>query len=250
MDLKTFFSENPRGAIAFSGGVDSALLVWAAGRFGADWHAYYVRTPFQPAFELEDARTVADLCGMSMTVLDVDILQNETVVKNPENRCYFCKRSIFSAILAQARSDGHSLVIDGSNASDDAADRPGMRALAELEVRSPLRECGLAKADVRALSREAGLPTWNKPAYACLATRIPTNTAITAEALANIEQAESYLMSLGLRDFRVRLRDGALVQVTAEQTALAERCFEAISQRLTPLFGQTTLDKTPREPSL
>lgn len=251
MVLSHFFETHPNGALAFSGGVDSALLVWAAARYGKNWRAYYVRTPFQPAFELEDANAVAAQCGLPMTVLDVDILQNKTVAENPPNRCYFCKRAIFSAILAQAQADGHDLVIDGSNASDDAGDRPGMRALQELKVRSPLRECGLTKADVRRLSREAGLPTWNKPAYACLATRVPTSTSITAEILQNIEYSELFLMSLGLRDFRVRLREtGALVQVTAAQRALAEAHWADISQRLMPLFGQVALDKMPREPSV
>ena len=157
MELSDFFRLHPAGAVAFSGGVDSSLLVWAAARYGSDWRAYYVHSPFQPAFELADARQVAGQCGLPLTVLEVDVLQNETVAANPPDRCYHCKHSIFSVILDRARQDGCSLVIDGTNASDDAGDRPGMRALRELEVRSPLRECGLTKAAVRQLSRE-GLP--------------------------------------------------------------------------------------------
>ena len=108
------------------------------------------------------------------------------MASNPPDRCYHCKRSLFTALLAAAKADGFPVVLDGSNASDDAGDRPGMRALRELEVRSPLRECGLTKSDVRRLAREAGLPVWDKPSYACLATRVPTGTAITREDLGRV----------------------------------------------------------------
>ena len=248
--LQAFFRQNPRGALAFSGGVDSALLVWAAARYGEGWHAYYVRTAFQPAFELADARAVAAQCGLPMTVLEVDILSDSRVSANPENRCYFCKHIIFSAILARAEADGRSLVADGSNASDDAGDRPGMRALQELEVRSPLRECGLTKADVRALSHEAGLLTWDKPAYACLATRIPAGTAITTGDLRRVEAGEASLAELGFRDFRIRLRgDLALLQLTASQFPLLLERQHAVLERLRPLFGQVALDLAVRSPS-
>ena len=250
MELSDFFRSHSAGAVAFSGGVDSSLLVWAAARYGSDWRAYYVHSPFQPAFELADARQVAGQCGLPLTVLDVDVLQNETVAANPPDRCYHCKRLLFSAILDQARRDGCPLVIDGTNASDDAGDRPGMRALRELEVRSPLRECGLTKADVRRLSREAGLPTWSKPAYACLATRVPAGTALTAELLRSVEAAEAALTELGFRDFRVRVRQGmALVQVTETQWPLAAARRDEIQKRLRPLFESTALDLAPRVPS-
>ena len=250
MELSDFFRLHPAGAVAFSGGVDSSLLVWAAARYGSDWRAYYVHSPFQPAFELADARQVADQCGLPLTVLEVDVLQNETVAANPPDRCYHCKHSIFSVILDRARQDGCSLVIDGTNASDDAGDRPGMRALRELEVRSPLRECGLTKAAVRQLSREAGLPTWDKPAYACLATRVPSGTALTAELLQSVEAAETALAELGFRDFRVRARHGmALVQVTEAQWPLAAARQKELLERLRPLFEGVALDLTPRTPS-
>lgn len=248
--LQVFFQQHPRGGLAFSGGVDSALLVWAAAKYGKDWRAYYVRTAFQPAFELDDAKAVAEQCGLPLTVLELDIFSNDQVVANPANRCYFCKHTIFSAILEQAQADGHTLVIDGSNASDDAGDRPGMRALRELEVRSPLRECGLTKADVRALSREAGLPTWDKPSYACLATRIPSGTPITPDALRRVEAGEAALTELGFRDFRIRLRgDLALLQLTSAQFPLALERQNDVLERLRPLFGQVALDLTARSPS-
>ena len=209
MNLQEFFAENPRVAIAFSGGVDSSYLLYAALHYGARARAYYVNSAFQPAFELEDARRLAGELNADMKVLPVDVLASETVTANPPDRCYHCKQMIFRTILAAAEADGFTVLLDGTNASDDAGDRPGMRALRELSVRSPLRECGLTKRDVRMLSRDAGLFTWDKPAYACLATRIPSGDAITAKKLLATERAEAFLFSLGLTDFRVRNYRGA-----------------------------------------
>lgn len=250
MDLSSFFQQNPGGGLALSGGVDSALLAWAAGRWGQGWRAYFVHTAFQPSHELTDAKALADFCGIPLAVLEADVLADPQIAANPPKRCYFCKRALFTAILKAAERDGLSLVADGSNASDDAGDRPGMAALAELGVRSPLRECGLTKADVRRLSREAGLPTWNKPAYACLATRVPTGTALTADSLRRIEQGEAALSALGFRDFRLRLRgNAALLQITAPQLPLALENRDAILGRLIPLFEEVHLDLTARTPS-
>ena len=180
--------------------------------------------------------------------MDVGILDDGTVVSNPPDRCYYCKRRIFSTILAAARRDGLDTVLDGTNASDDASDRPGMRALRELGVRSPLRECGLTKPEIRRLSEEAGLFTFDKPAYACLATRIPAGERITAEKLRRTEAAERYLFSLGLRDFRVRsMGDTAKLQVPADglATVLAHR--EEILIRLKHDYSGVLLDLEVRK---
>ena len=137
--------------------------------------------------------------------------------------------------------------MDGTNASDDAGDRPGMRALRELGVRSPLRECGIMKAEVRRLSRDAGLFTWEKPAYACLATRIPTGKAIRADRLRSVEQAETQMSEMGFRDFRVRMYgDAARIQVRAEQFALALEKRKEIMERLGGLFDGVLLDLNVR----
>ena len=233
MQLSDFFEQNSSGALAFSGGTDSSLLVWAAAKYGKDWHAYYLHSAFQPAFEL--------------TIIEADILRYPEVTANPADRCYHCKRRVFSAILHQAATDGYSLVIDGTNASDDAGDRPGMKALQELEIRSPLRECGLTKGDVRTLCREADLFVWNKPSYACLATRIPAGTPITAEALQKVEKSENMIAS---HDFRVRLRgDTAVLQFTEDQFPYAWECRETLRTRLAPMFAQVTLDLTTRAAS-
>ena len=209
MTLLAFFKENPKAALGFSGGVDSSYLLYAGVQAGADIHPYYIKTAFQPQFELDDAERLCAQLGVPLTVLELDVLKNEAVTANPPDRCYHCKTALFGALSARVLADGYTLLLDGTNASDDAGDRPGMRALKELHVCSPLRECGLTKAEIRRLSREAGLFTWDKPAYACLATRIPSGDAITAEKLLATERAEAFLFSLGLTDFRVRDYCGA-----------------------------------------
>lgn len=209
MTLLAFFKENPKAALGFSGGVDSSYLLYAGVQAGADIHPYYIKTAFQPQFELDDVERLCAQLGVPLTVLELDVLKNEAVTANPPDRCYYCKTALFGALSTRALADGYTLLLDGTNASDDAGDRPGMRALKELHVCSPLRECGLTKAEIRRLSREAGLFTWDKPAYACLATRIPSGDAITAEKLLATERAEAFLFSLGLTDFRVRNYHGA-----------------------------------------
>ncbi|NLB39450.1 MAG: TIGR00268 family protein, partial [Clostridiales bacterium] len=179
MTLQEFFKDNPRAALGFSGGVDSSYLLWAGRHYGADIRPYFVKTAFQPAFELADAKRLASDVGAEITVIEADILTNPLVCGNAADRCYHCKSTIFGTLASRALQDGYTLLLDGTNASDDANDRPGMRALKELHVRSPLREAGMTKQEVRQLSREAGLFTWDKPAYACLATRVPTDTVIT-----------------------------------------------------------------------
>ena len=218
MDLRDFFKENPKAAVAFSGGVDSSYLLYAALKCGADVTAYYVKSQFQPAFEFEDAKRLAQSIGARMKVLQADVLSHCEVSSNPSDRCYHCKKVIFSMITEAAAADGYSLILDGTNASDDEGDRPGMRALRELTVASPLRIAGLTKQEIRRLSKDAGLFTWDKPAYACLATRIPTGEEITAQKLQNTENAENALFSMGFTDLRVRLfRGAARIQLPEDQ---------------------------------
>lgn len=250
MTLEAFFSEHPRAAVAFSGGVDSAFLLWAAKACGCDVYAYYAHSAFQPAFELSDARRLAGQLDIPLTVVAADVFSVPDAVKNGPDRCYHCKRALFTALWEQVRRDGCSVLLDGTNASDDAGDRPGMRALRELSVLSPLRLCGLTKERVRALSRQAGLFTWDKPAYACLATRIPTGTAITPDALEKVERAEVRLTALGFCDFRVRLmgRDARL-ELTAEQFGQAAARRAEITAALGADFDAVLLDLKPRRAS-
>ena len=247
MTLNEFFSLVPKAAVAFSGGTDSAFLLWAAKECGCEVRAYYGKTAFQPQFELEDARRLCAQVGVELTVLEADILSVPCVAENPPDRCYHCKRALFGALRERALADGFSVLLDGTNASDDAGDRPGMRAIAELQVRSPLRECGITKAQVRALSKEAGLFTWDKPAYACLATRLPTGETITPEVLQKVEAAEDALFSLGYKDLRVRVFHGAArLQLPGQQLEQAAKEREAILQALAPWFDTVLLDLKER----
>lgn len=243
MELREFFAAHPKAALGFSGGVDSSYLLYAARACGADVRPYYIKTAFQPEFEFEDAKRLCRALGAELTVLELDVLADAAVTANPPDRCYHCKTALFGALARRALADGYTLLLDGTNASDDAGDRPGMRALRELSVRSPLRECGLTKARIRALSREAGLFTWDKPAYACLATRIPTGEKITAEKLSATESAEGELFSMGFTDFRVRWYAGAArLQFPAAQLPRVLERREEILTKLKKYYPAVLLD--------
>lgn len=248
MELRSFFEKYRRVAVAFSGGIDSAYVLWAAKNYGCEIGVYYVRSAFQPAFELSDAKRFCSELGLRLSILELDVLSKEQIVSNPQNRCYFCKRAIFGAIMEAAAKDGYAVLLDGTNASDNATDRPGMQALRELSVLSPLRLCGVTKTQVREASKAAGLFLWDKPSYACLATRIPAGQKITAADLQRIEKAEDALSCLGFRDFRVRLfHDAARLQVTEDQMAFALAQRENILQTLGQWFSQIDLDLKPRK---
>lgn len=248
MTLKEFFEAHPKAALAFSGGVDSSYLLYAARQLGADVKAYYVKTAFQPEFEYQDALRLASQLGADIQVLTLDVLACPDVTVNPKNRCYFCKQHIFGNILRQAKTDGYDTVLDGTNASDQVSDRPGMKALQEMQVLSPLRLTGLTKAEIRRLSREAGLFTWDKPSYACLATRIPAGTEITGADLARTEWAEDHLMSLGFRDLRVRQLGGdlALVQLPEAQMDTFMALRGEITRTLKTRYAGVILDMEAR----
>ena len=210
MTLETFFRQHPRAVLGFSGGVDSAYLLYAAAAAGAEVSPCFVQSPFQPSGALEEARALAQAMGLELTVLELDTLADGDIAANGPRRCYYCKRAIFSALRDFAREKGTADILDGTNASDDAGDRPGVQALRELGVLSPLRMCGLTKGDIRARAREAGLSVWDKPSNSCLATRIPTGEPITAQALARVDGAEAALRALGFSDLRARLSGPAL----------------------------------------
>ncbi len=251
MTIQDFFRAHPRAALAFSGGVDSAYLLYAGLACGADLRPYYVKTQFQPQFEFEDALRLCRELGAEPRVLRLDALSVPEVRANGPERCYHCKINIMSTIMAAAREDGYPVLLDGTNASDDAGDRPGMRALEELEILSPLRLCGLTKPEIRRLSREAGLFTWSKPAYACLATRVKTGEPITNERLRAIEASEDFLFSRGFTDFRVRTAGkAALLQFPAEQLPAAYAREEEIRRRLSADFSEIRIDPEGRRTSL
>lgn len=243
MTLQEFFTEHPKAALGFSGGVDSSYLLYAGIKAGADIRPYFIKTAFQPEFELEDAKRLCAQLGAELYIIELDALTNPDVVKNPPNRCYYCKTGLFGTLQQRAKADGYTVLLDGTNASDDAGDRPGMKALTEMSVLSPLRLCGLTKAQIREFSREAGLFTWDKPAYACLATRVPTGEAITEALLARVEGAEQVLFSLGFTDFRVRVfYDAARVQLKPAQMQQALSRRSEILENIKPYFEIVLLD--------
>ena len=241
MTLQEFFKAHPKVALGFSGGVDSSFLLYAAKQAGADVRPYFAKTQFQPQFELEDAKRLAEQVGVALTVLPYDVLPAAGF--NPPDRCYYCKTALFGALVERAKADGYDTIIDGTNASDDAGDRPGMKALQEMQVLSPLRLCGLTKQDIREKSKEAGLFTWNKPSYACLATRFPAGVQITEAGLQKVEQAEGALFQLGFTDFRVRVfHNAARIQLPKDQMERGLSMRQEILAQLRPLFDGVFLD--------
>lgn len=169
--------------LAFSGGCDSAFLLAAMTRAGLNVKAYMVMSQFQAPFELDDARRVVEETGAEFELIRADVLAHDEVCANPPDRCYWCKRFIFGTVLEHMARDGRTVLLDGTNASDNPARRPGFRALAELGVVSPLREADFTKDEVRAASRELGLSTADKPNFSCFATKVAEGERITQERL-------------------------------------------------------------------
>lgn len=208
-----------RVAVAFSGGVDSAFLMkYAHDRLGSGAVAVTADSPLVTSEEIETTRSFAAAEHIEHAILPIDLLRNDAVISNPPDRCYHCKLAIFRAILEFAAARGIPHVIEGSNRDDRDDYRPGMRALAELGVRSPLMEAGLTKDEIRRTSRDSGLAGWDRPASPCLATRVPHGVRITGEMLDAIGRAERYLRELGFRDVRVRHHgDLARIEVPSDE---------------------------------
>ena len=234
-------------AVAFSAGVDSTFLLRVAHEeLGGSAVAVTVRSPLIPHHELEDAAAFCRTEGIRHEIIDFDALAVPVVAANPPDRCYHCKKTIFGRLLEFARAQGLATTMEGSNTDDDGDYRPGRRAIAELGILSPLREAGLSKADIRALSHEMGLPTWSKPSFACLASRFPYGERITAAGLERVERAEQWLIDagLGLTQLRVRSHgDIARIEVPPEAIPrLAARAEEIAAAFKGFGFAYTTLD--------
>ena len=202
-NLRDLLGEYGKVAIAYSGGADSSYLLYAASVCCREVALYTVRSQFQSYVETQKALELSRSMGYSTKVLECDVM-DPSITSNGPDRCYLCKQRVFSTIAAGARADGYEFIMDGTNASDDPAARPGMAVLEEQGIISPLRLCGITKDQVRELSKKAGLASWNLPSNSCLATRIPTGRAITVEELKRIDDAEYDIRALGFKQFRVR----------------------------------------------
>lgn len=203
--LHTILADMGGCVIGFSGGVDSTLLFAVAAEvLGQRALAVTATSSTYPERELKEARELAERIGGRHLTVESEELDIPEFRENPRNRCYYCKKELFGKLRAIADREGLGFVLDGTN-SDDAGDhRPGRKAAEELQVRSPLEEAGFTKQDIRDLSRDMALPTWDKPAFACLSSRFPYGTAITAERVGQVGLAEESLRSLGFRTLRVR----------------------------------------------
>lgn len=215
--LKTTLAGMGKVAIAFSGGVDSAFLLKVAveTRGTGGVVAVTALSPVFPVRERREAEELVRALGVGQAVVETDELSSADFAKNDVDRCYVCKKRLMAALLEAARRNGADRLLDGANADDRGDYRPGMRAARELGVLSPLLDAGMTKADIRLLSREMDLPTWDKPSFACLASRIPYGQEITAEKLRQVELAEQYFLDRGFRNIRVR-HHGDLARIEVE----------------------------------
>ena len=232
-------------AVAFSGGVDSTYLLHEAVKAGKEKvTALIMKTPSVPERELDEAVAFCKSRGISFFVLPADPFSAVGFRENGRDRCYICKHFLFSALLEKAKEEGIPFVADGTNADDRKEFRPGLRALKELDIRSPLAEAGLTKKEIRELSEKEGLPTWNKPSFSCLATRFPYGEELTVEKLRRTDAAENLLAELGFTQRRVRVHGNlARIEVLPAEIPLLLERRDMISSRLEELgFLYTTVD--------
>ena len=232
-------------AVAFSGGVDSTYLVYKTHEvLGENALAVTIRS--QVLID-EDFEWTKDFCkdkGIKQVVIDCDVFDSEQFENNPPDRCYYCKKMDFAAIVKAAAEQGITVVADGSNVDDTGDYRPGMRAMFELGIVSPLKEAGLTKNNIRQLSKEAGLPTWDKPAAACLASRFAYGEKITTEGLVRVANAEKFIRDLGFKGIRVRVHGSlARIEVAPEDKGRFLTKADEVTTRLKELgFTYVTMD--------
>ena len=222
--------------VAYSGGVDSVFLAYVAHQtLGNKSLAAIGDTPSLPRRELEEALALAEQHHFPVRVVRTAEFDNPNYLSNPENRCYFCKHELFKELLPLARQEGLAVILYGENASDVGDFRPGAQAAAEFQVRAPLKEVGITKAEIREYSAQMGLPTADKPQMACLSSRIPYGEAVTPAKLSMVEQAENILRDLGFHDVRVRhheLKAGQLARIEVGPSELGKLLTDGVNVRV------------------
>ncbi|MDO5037863.1 MAG: ATP-dependent sacrificial sulfur transferase LarE [Tissierellia bacterium] len=247
-ELKAYISQYDQVAIAYSGGVDSSfLMAVATDVLGKDRVlGLTLKSALTPRKEIMEAAYLAGVHGWNTELVDLDLWDQDQVVKNQPRRCYYCKKVLFTHLQSLARDRGMEVLFDGTNKDDESCYRPGMEAIKELKVLSPLRELGLSKEEIRRYSKEVyDLATWNKPAAACLASRIPYGQALTEENLRQVEEAEAFLQGLGYMTCRVRHHGNlARLELAKEDMgAFMEKDRESVYQALRDLgFIYVALD--------